>query len=274
MNTVAGLAVREAEGAARRAGVVVRELDRISEFEGVFQVFDRIWRADPSSAPISVELMRALSHSGNYVAGAFSRGEMVGAAVGFLAGPPAGGLHSHVTGAVAGRGVGFALKLHQRAWALERGLGQVSWTFDPLVRRNAHFNLTKLGGRPAEYLPSFYGPMTDVINAGDESDRLLLVWRLTEPHVLDACAGRPRETVPPEGAVVAVRAEDERPVVSAPGRVSLVATPSDIEGLRPADPVAGRAWRMAVREVLGGLMGRRGQVTGLTKAGEYVVELP
>nr|WP_221475367.1 GNAT family N-acetyltransferase [Sphaerisporangium rubeum] len=251
-------------------------MERISEFQTVFALFDRIWRADPGSAPVSVELMRALSHSGNYVAGAFEGDTMVGACVAFLAGPPGGGLHSHVTGAVVGRGVGFALKLHQRAWAVERGLERVSWTFDPLVRRNAYFNLTKLGGRPVEYLPSFYGEMTDVINAGDESDRLLLVWRLGEPYVLEACAGRPRDAAAPEHAVARVRGEGDRPVVSPAGggAVSLVATPADIEGLRATDPGAARAWRWAVREVLGGLMESGGRVTGFTKAGEYVVELP
>ncbi|MFC6082045.1 GNAT family N-acetyltransferase [Sphaerisporangium aureirubrum] len=259
-------AVREAESAARRSGVSVRLLDELGEFERVFRLFDRIWRSDPANAPISVELMRALSHSGNYVAAAFDGDEMVGASVGFLAGPPHGGLHSHVTGAVAGRGVGFALKLHQRAWALTRGLGHISWTFDPLVRRNAHFNLTKLGARPEEYLPSFYGSMADAINAGDESDRLLVVWRLTAPHTLAAA-------VAPKSSVAAVRSEHGRPVATAVrGGTALVATPQDIETLRRTDPEAARAWRYAVRESLGGLMRRGGRVTGLTSAGEYLVE--
>ena len=34
--------------------------------------------------------------------------------------------------------------------------------------------------------------MTDAINAGMASDRLLLTWTLDDPAVAAACAGRPR----------------------------------------------------------------------------------
>ena len=68
------------------------------------------------------------------------------------------------------------MKLHQREWAAANGLDWIVWTFDPLVRRNAWFNLVVLGADVREYLPSFYGTMSDAINAGDESDRLLVAW--------------------------------------------------------------------------------------------------
>lgn len=266
---------RSALAAARRCGVQVRELDDIAEFDLVYRLYDEIWRPEPANAPISVELMRVLSHSGNYVAGAFEGTRLVGASVGFLAGPPGTALHSHVTGSVMGRGIGFALKLHQRAWALSRGLDRISWTFDPLVRRNAYFNLAKLGARPAEYLRCFYGPMVDVINAGDESDRLLAVWRLTEPRVLEASEGAARPASVPERAVVALAAGDDPPgEPRLDGRVLLVGTPADIEGLRPADPPASKAWRLAVRDVLGGLLDGGARVTGFTADGYYIVERP
>ncbi|WP_344926005.1 hypothetical protein, partial [Streptosporangium carneum] len=210
---VSETAAEVAERTARAAGVRVTELFEIDDFVRVYRLFDEIWRSEPGNAPISVEMMRALSHTGNYVAGAYRQERLVGASVAFLAAPAGRVLHSHVTGAVThtvthtvadtvtgaatGRGVGFALKQHQRAWALQRGLERVTWTYDPLVRRNAHFNLTKLGARPVEYLPSFYGAMDDVINAGDESDRLLVSWPLTAPHVLAAAAGAPASTPAP-----------------------------------------------------------------------------
>ncbi|GAA4231346.1 putative GNAT superfamily acetyltransferase [Streptosporangium album] len=171
-------------------GVVPRELHLIREFEDALRLFGGIWHSSPGGAPITVELMRALSHTGNYVAGAYDSDRLVGASIGFLATPAGQTLHSHVTGAVAGRGIGFALKLHQRAWAPDRGLERITWTYDPLVRRNAHFNLVKLGALPEEYLPSFYGAMDDAINTGDESDRMLAVWRLSEPQVVAAEALR------------------------------------------------------------------------------------
>ncbi|MEV7969420.1 GNAT family N-acetyltransferase, partial [Sphaerisporangium sp. NPDC088356] len=196
-------------------GVVLRELHFIEEFEDVFRLFDGIWHPDPGGAPITVELMRALSHAGNYVVGAYEGDRLAGASVGFLAAPAGRVLHSHVTGTSDGRGIGFALKLHQRAWALSRGLERITWTFDPLVRRNAHFNLTKLGARPEEYLPSFYGAMEDAINGGDESDRMLAIWRLNEPHVLAAVRREPCAPQVPPDAATGLADRDGRPV---PGR--------------------------------------------------------
>ncbi|WP_344887427.1 GNAT family N-acetyltransferase, partial [Nonomuraea antimicrobica] len=168
--------------------IEVRELHEIAEFERVHALFDGIWHFGSADPPITLELMCALSHAGGYVAGAFEGGSMVGASVGFLAAGAA--LHSHVTGTAAGRGIGFELKRHQRRWALDRGLERITWTYDPLVRRNAHFNLAKLGARPVEYLPCFYGVMEDAINHGDESDRLLASWPLAAPRVVAALAGR------------------------------------------------------------------------------------
>ncbi|MFB9722710.1 GNAT family N-acetyltransferase [Planobispora longispora] len=255
-------------------GVTVRELHSLGEFEEVARLFDGIWRPVPGGEPVTVELMRALSHAGNYVAGAYGEdGRLIGASAGFLAAPVGEALHSHVTGALAGRGAGLALKIHQREWALARGLERITWTYDPLVRRNAHFNLVKLGALPEEYLPSFYGAMGDAINAGDESDRILAVWRLAEPRVTAAVRGEPLPPGVPPDAVAGLGERDGHPV---PGRtdarVVLVAVPDDIETLRRRDPGAAKAWRHAVRDVLGGLMNEGAQVTGFHQKSCYVVE--
>ena len=90
-----------------------------------------------------------MSFAGGYISGAYAGDELIGASAGFL-GRRAGELHlhSHISGVIAARQsrhVGVALKQHQRAWALARGIDSIEWTFDPLVRRNAFFNLVKLG---------------------------------------------------------------------------------------------------------------------------------
>ncbi|WP_431906613.1 GNAT family N-acetyltransferase [Nonomuraea jabiensis] len=270
--------------------VEVRELHEMAEFEQVNALFDDIWHFGTGAPPITVELMRALAHAGGYVAGAFDGGRLAGGSVGFLASGNA--LHSHVTGTAAGRGIGLALKLHQRRWALERGLGRITWTYDPLMRRNAHFNLAKLGARPREYLPCFYGVMDDAINRGDESDRLLTVWPLSDPHVerlaranalgradalgqADALArAEPRgpDGFPPD-AVVALADVGGRPVAGpVDAGTVLVAVPADITGLRGADPGTAKTWRHAVRDVLGGLMAEGRAVTGFSGKSYYVVE--
>ncbi|MEU7898051.1 GNAT family N-acetyltransferase [Nonomuraea sp. NPDC049152] len=241
----------------------IRELRTHEEFDEAFAVFTGIWGFEQGNQPINPELMRALSHAGNYIAGAYEGGRMVGASVAFFAEGRA--LHSHITGALIGRGIGFALKQHQREWALARGIDRITWTYDPLVRRNAHFNLAKLGARPEEYLRSFYGVMEDAVNRGDESDRLLAVWRLTEPCVPYAL----------EGAGVALEEEDGRPVAGeTDAKVLLVAVPADVETLRRQDPGAAKAWRHAVRDVLGGLLQDGARVTGFHAKAHYVVERP
>ena len=156
----------------------IRLLETAEQMAPIVTMFQQVWG---SVIPlVGVELLRAIGHAGGYVAGAFDSDHIVGASFGFLArfeGEEA--LHSHVTGILPGvqrSGVGRAMKNHQRSWAAEQGLKWVTWTFDPLVRRNAWFNIEVLRAHVAEYLVDFYGPMTDSINAHDESDRLLVAW--------------------------------------------------------------------------------------------------
>ncbi|MCS7475652.1 GNAT family N-acetyltransferase [Umezawaea endophytica] len=266
--------------AATAAGVVVRDVTEMAELEAVYRLFDGIWRPSPDNPPVTTAMLRALSKAGNYVSGAYDGPALVGACVGFLGAPAGRVLHSHVAGVASsalGRHVGFALKLHQRAWAMDRGMGEVEWTFDPLVARNAHFNITKLGALPAEYLANFYGDMTDGINGGDDTDRILLRWDLGSAAVVDACAGRPRpgdaEAERSRGAVVALgRSPHGAPVPgSLEGGTLLVAVPRDVEALRAADPGAAKEWRVAVREVLGAALAGGARVTGFDRAGWYVV---
>jgi predicted GNAT superfamily acetyltransferase len=272
-------AVQVADAAALASGVRIRELAELAEVRAVEQLYDEIWR--PENAPIGTELLRAFAKSGNYVTGAFDRGRLVGACVGFFTAPAETTLHSHIAGVsatVPGRAIGYALKLHQRAWALLHGVGTIEWTFDPLVSRNAYFNFVKLGARPVEYLPNFYGGMRDGINGGDDTDRLLLRWDLVAPQVRAACAGDRQVAVGTIerglGAEVALgRSDRGEPVVGRlDAALSLVAVPPDIEAMRIADPELARRWRSAVRDTLGGLMAGGGRVTGFARDGWYVVQ--
>lgn len=193
-------ALTAADAAARAAGCRVGPISALADLEATCRLFEGIWKPAGENGLATTELLRAMDKAGSYVAAAFdgeSGDELVGACIGFFGPPPHGALHSHIAGVAAGlrgRNVGFALKVHQRSWALQRGAAQVSWTFDPLVRRNAYFNIGKLAGRAAQYLPNFYGPMNDGINGADDTDRLLVEWQLDAPEVAAACHGRPRTT--------------------------------------------------------------------------------
>jgi predicted GNAT superfamily acetyltransferase len=289
VRAVADEAAAQATAAAKASRSQVREVTDGRELDAVRRLFNVIWRPGPLGAPMTGELLRALAKSGNYVGGAFDGGELVGACVGFFGAPADATLHSHiagVSGAARGRSVGYALKLHQRAWSLRRGVSDIHWTFDPLIRRNAYFNLVKLGARPEEYLSNFYGGVHDAINGGDDTDRLLTRWQLAGEPVRAACAG---DFAPADaagcraaGAAVALeRGADGSPVAStltSSARLAsstlLVAVPEDIERLRLTDPGAARDWRAALREVLGGLMADGARVTGFDRSGWYILRHP
>jgi predicted GNAT superfamily acetyltransferase len=272
-------AVQAADAAAQAARVSVRELADLAELEELMRLFATIWGRE-GSPPITVELLRAFSKAGNYVGGAFDDGVLVGGCVGFFHAPAEDALHSHIAGvssSTVGRSVGFALKLHQRAWALLRGVSEIAWTFDPLVSRNAYFNLAKLAAEPVEYLPNFYGAMTDSLNGADDSDRLLVTWRLRDPAVVAACDGHAapvsNDGTLAAGAVVALGVSETGTPV--PGRLdgatSLVAVPRDITALRVSDPELAQQWRVAVRDVLAALGADGARITGFDRNGSYVV---
>ncbi|MFS8097207.1 GNAT family N-acetyltransferase [Lentzea alba] len=243
---------------------MIRQLTEHKELLAAQRLYESIWRS--STPPVTAELMRALIKSGNYVAGAFEGEDLVGACAGFCSPPAENFLHSHIAGVVAGgrgRGVGHALKLDQREWAAERGISEITWTFDPLVRRNAYFNLAKLGADATEYLADFYGHMHDDINTSGESDRLFVRWKVSAgPRVVNATGvvglGISADCMPVRGTTA--------------GHTVLVAVPPDIETLRSENPAAANEWRHAVRDVLGGLLAAGARVTGFDRAGWYVVE--
>ena len=189
--------------------------------------------------------------------------------MGFFGAPADEALHSHiagVAGSVRGRNIGFALKLHQRAWALRRGVSAVAWTYDPLVRRNAYFNLVKLAARPAEYLPNFYGGMHDAINGGDDSDRALVHWVLDDASVVAACVGTTTSAdaaaLQAAGATVALSVSDVgAPVAGPTDRSTRCSSPCrrTSRGYGSAIPAARRtgAWRSAKCSVASWPMVRR-----------------
>jgi predicted GNAT superfamily acetyltransferase len=212
--------------------------------------------------------MTALAHSGSYVSGAFVDDELVGATVGLLG---TDHLHSHVAGVEPAQrrtGAGYAMKEHQRVWARDRGLPEVRWTYDPLVGRNAAFNLHKLGASVTEYLPDFYGPLSDGINNGDATDRLYVRWPVT--------AGPPPPASSTAAGVALVERSGAAPVLSpqpSTGEPLRCAVPEDIEALRRTEPDVAAQWRQAVRAALVGAFAAGYVITGISRDGFYTLEV-
>lgn len=275
-------AVVNARSVAESAGVQIRMLDDIEDFAAASRLLDEIWGAN-STPQMPVEHLRALRHAGNYAAGAFVDGAMVAASVGFFGRPAERLVHSHITGVsreARGRGTGYALKLHQRAWALGLGVERITWTFDPVVRRNAYFNLHKLGATPASYHVDFYGQADDRINTGQGTDRLLVVWDLDSDRVREALGevGHAHEArLDDNDGLPAIVVAASRPQVvdrshQDGSAVVLVGTPPDIEALRRSDPETSFAWRLAIREALGDLVGTGAHFRGFSPTGSYHFE--
>jgi len=246
-------------------------------------VFDQVWPGEGTQ--VTPNLLRALVHAGSYVSLVIDDDDrVVAAALGFPARDASlpGGvyLHSHMAAVVEGRrdeGIGAAIKQHQRAWALGQGIPVVSWTFDPLVRRNAHFNVNRLGVDVRAYHPDFYGVMTDAINAGDRTDRLVAWWVVDSDRAHAAARG---DLVIPDHEELARTARDLISLHDGAPRLAdrpsgdetvLVSLPDDAVALRKADPDLGLQWRLAVRAALTSAFDAGLHVSAVTSAGAYVL---
>ncbi|TLP79966.1 hypothetical protein [Nesterenkonia sphaerica] len=273
-------AQHQALQAAQAAGVVVESLHTPEQMQRAAEVLAEIWApGGRGEAPVEAGLLVALEHAGNYVAGAYAGKDLIGATVGFFGAPDARTgrmhmMHSHIAGVLPSRarsGVGVAMKLHQRGWCLERGVTVMEWTFDPLIVRNARFNLHKLGAGLSEYLPQFYGEMRDGINAGQGSDRALIQWNLLAPEPAPELTPQLMLLEPDDDAAPRLTAgEDAVASAAAAGLVGL-RVPSDMMQLRTERPALAARWRTALRETMAPLM-RAGWVVASVRAdGTYVL---
>jgi predicted GNAT superfamily acetyltransferase len=214
--------------AASIAGVDIRELHG-TDVTLAQEVIGQVWGSQLIPQEV---LLRALAHAGCTLLGAVVDEQPIGVTLGFLGWAGGIHLHSHMTAVVPGHGsagVGYALKLWQRAVCLREGIREVRWTYDPLVARNAYFNLVKLGAVVESLHANFYGAMVDTVNAGDESDRFEVSWWLDSSRVLAALSGHPQ--LPTD----VVRSHE---------------IPEDYTTLARSDPAAAREVRLAARAAL------------------------
>lgn len=139
-------------------------------------------------------LLVVARHFAGQLLGAFDEGKVIGVALSFFTAKGSElRLHSHRVGVLSeyqNQGIGRMLKLAQREDALRRGIKVIQWTFDPLLRRNAYFNLEKLGGIARRYIPNLYGITSSPLHGGLPTDRLLIEWDLESPRVLQIMSGK------------------------------------------------------------------------------------
>lgn len=232
---------------AARAALTLRSLSSKDEFAAASELLAGIWGTSRDASPLSSDLLRSLSHAEACVTGAIAGDEVVGVAVA-IAGPPLSEvMYSLIAGVkpeFAGRGVGIALKYAQRVWSLERGAKRMLWTYDPLIRRNAHFNLVRLGAQVQDYIPEFYPPMHDALNRRDRTDRICVSWDLAS-----AAQSFPAND---DGPIALGAGEDggpQRAGIALQPRTR-VWIPRDIESMRLQDNALAMRWRVAMADVL------------------------
>ena len=248
-----------------------RLLESVSDISLGSAFLKNVWGGAEDVIPVDVAI--ATGHVGGYFAASFHADEIIAASYGFLgAHRERSTLHSHATASTVA-GAGFALKQHQRAWAQERGLGAITWTFDPLVRRNCYFNLTKLGAVAVEYLENFYGEMHDDLNRGDESDRFLALMSL-EP-----CEGA--KHIASTKLAIVLNNLGSSPVASLDSAEFIqrreafaLELPEDVEALRITDPALAKQWRVAVRGILSDCFAEGATVSRMIEKKALVVEWP
>lgn len=164
------------------ARFTIRPVETRAEYESCVELQRETWGRSFSDV-VPVSMMGIAVKMGGICLGAFDRGgELLGFVFG-VTGPRDGEIAhwSHmlaVRGEARNAGIGRRLKLAQRAALAEQGVDTLYWTFDPLVARNAHFNLNRLGATIAEFVPDMYGASdSDLHRLG--TDRFVARWSLS-----------------------------------------------------------------------------------------------
>ncbi len=264
---------RSHDEGALDAAVTITEPQGPARLIALEELQARAWEMEPRGI-VPGALMGIIASGGGILLAAYDRNHgdrPIGFVLGLLARRDGRLYHaSHMLAtdpAYQGRGIGAALKRRQREVALAQGLDLMTWTFDPLIARNAHLNLHKLGAISSAYYEDYYGPMDDRFNGGLPTDRLLVEWRLNGP-----VPPVPLSVFAPLTPILIVQGGKpvlrlERAPVGAPLSVWV---PGDSTAIKERDPAAALDWRLALRRALSWAFAH-GYVARDFSAGAYVL---
>jgi predicted GNAT superfamily acetyltransferase len=264
-------------GETDTGALTITEVTSPDEIEEYQDLERRIWGSSDLEVVPAHVLLTHRRYGGLLLVGRTQDGTAVALLLGFPGLKGGSVVHcSHLLGVMPecrSRDIGYQMKCRQRERVLQQGLDLVVWTFDPLETRNARLNLGRLGAVSHEYTPNLYGVMRDGLNAGLESDRLTVEWRLRHPDVEARLAGR-RPPLPPAPLLAAgvplltrtglhPKPAGEPPLLyldeilcgqDAPRM--LIEVPGDFQRLKRADFEAARIWRGGVRRLFEDLFAR------------------
>jgi len=165
--------------------IVIRDIESLEEMHEVEQLQREIWGVEDLEIYPALAL-KPQKEVGATLIGAFAEGRMVGFVFGFpgiLDGETI--IHSDMLGispAYRSNNLGYLLKIAQRDAAIALGVKRITWTFDPLQSRNAHFNFSKLGVIADRYYVDYYGVTSSFLHRYG-TDRLWVTWLLANESV-------------------------------------------------------------------------------------------
>ena len=244
-------------------GIRIRELASPAEFALAQKVAKAAWRLADLEAPSVADLI-AITHAGGLTAGAFRGRDLLGFVHGFpREGEGRRAQHSHLLAVrpdAQGLGLSKKLKFFQRDWCLARGITLVTWTYDPLLVKNARLNLVRLRARARRYLRDFYGRIGGIY-ADLPTDRFEVFWELEAPEVRRAAAGEDLPEPTLEGAEPYAAGRAPR------GRKASVEIATGAPRLYREDPAGARRARLALRRRAEKLMSAGWEATALVREG-------
>jgi predicted GNAT superfamily acetyltransferase len=247
----------------------IRLLESVEDATAIEELQRQVWPGSETDVVPAHMLITAI-HNGGLLLGAFVENHMVGFVFGFpgLEKTPDGPRAKHCSHMMGihpdfrDAGIGFALKRAQWQMVRHQGLDHITWTYDPLLSRNAYLNIARLGAVCNTYHRSQYGDMRDGLNVGLPSDRFQVDWWIHTRRVQRRLSKRARKPLSLEHFS---KAEIQplyelhyggggwpRPpehFSSLQGRLALAEIPPDFLALKGADFSLARDWRYFSREL-------------------------
>jgi predicted GNAT superfamily acetyltransferase len=254
----------------------IRLIETADEMPAVEALQRLVWPGSETDV-IPAHMLLAVVHNGGLALGAYVDGEIVGLVFGFpgfyeTPDGPRLKHHSHILAVHPDwrdKGLGFAIKRAQWQLVRRQGIDRITWTYDPLLSRNAHLNITRLGTVCNTYRRAEYGKMRDGLNVGLPSDRFQVDWWVFSKRVERRLSRRSRPALTLDAYLTAEallleahqgpstgsgrrRGPDLSPPEHIPpltGSLLLIEIPDDFLALKQVDLGLARDWRFYSREV-------------------------
>jgi len=237
--------------------ITIRPVESRADMDACVELQRRTW-GEAFSEVVPASMLQITAKMGGVAVGAFDgEGGLVGLVYGisgFRHGRPAHWSHMlAVRPEARNLGVGRRLKMRQKEMLLALGVETMYWTFDPLVSRNAHLNLNRLGARVAEYVPDMYGASNSELHQLG-TDRFVVEWMLRDEAGQRSAGHAPVPAPPPDAVEVPI--------------------PADIEAVERGSVEEARGWRASTRRAFVRLLSSGHEVVGFVPGAEqskYIV---